>query len=543
MPLTHDEGEEVPALITSMPASVQQRRIAFGVVIFLSVVFAMVIPFASIHVARIDAFIPVVQTTICFADLITAVFLFAQYSIQPQRALLALAGGYIFSGLFAFLQTLDFPGAYSATGLLSGSPSGAAWFFSFWRIMFAVAVITYVLLKDAKETVSPLARFEPNKAIAITIACVLAVIAGLTWLVTAGSEYLPSLLANRTQQTSFNQDMAGVMWLLNAIALVLLFVRMRTILDLWLVVTVIVAFPDFSLSFFYPDLRYSVGWYIARSYALIASCMVLSVLFVETTMLYARLASAITLQRRERMHRLMSVDVATAAIAHEIRQPLGAISARCSAALRWLKRTPPDLEEVGACLTAMADSSDRANEIVESVRGLFKTTAQQKTMIEINHVVQQVLLMVENDLLVHRVTVSTEFQEGLPQIVADRTQLQQVILNLVKNAIEAMVTGHTAIKTLRLVTTQDGNSVVTLSVQDSGPGINPENGTRVFDPFFTTKPSGMGLGLSISQRIIEDFGGDLRLIKTGSNGCTFEITLPSVATSDNGGLTRTIAPA
>ena len=116
--------------------------------------------------------------------------------------------------------------------------------------------------------------------------------------------------------------------------------------------------------------------------------------------------------------------------------------------------------------------------------------------------------------------------------MADRTQLQQVILNLVKNAIEAMVAGRTTIKTLRLVTTQDGNSVVTLSVQDTGPGLNPENATHVFDPFFTTKPSGMGLGLSISQRIIEDHGGELRLTKTGSNGCTFEITLPSVATSD-----------
>ena len=110
--------------------------------------------------------------------------------------------------------------------------------------------------------------------------------------------------------------------------------------------------------------------------------------------------------------------------------------------------------------------------------------------------------------------------------MADRTQLQQVILNLVKNAIEAMVAGRTAIKTLRLVTTQDGNSVVSLSVQDTGPGITPENATHVFDPFFTTKSSGMGLGLSISQRIIEDHGGELRLTKTGSNGCTFEIALP-----------------
>jgi C4-dicarboxylate-specific signal transduction histidine kinase len=176
--------------------------------------------------------------------------------------------------------------------------------------------------------------------------------------------------------------------------------------------------------------------------------------------------------------------------------------------------------------------SDRANEIVESVRGLFKPTAQHKTMIEMNSIVRQVLKMVENDLHVHGVTVSTEFKDDLPQIMADRTQLQQVILNLIKNAIEAMADGRIAVKTLRLVTTQDGNSVVSLSVQDSGPGINPENGTQVFDPFFTTKSSGTGLGLSISRKIITDHGGDLRLTKTSSNGCTFEITLPSVATSE-----------
>jgi C4-dicarboxylate-specific signal transduction histidine kinase len=186
----------------------------------------------------------------------------------------------------------------------------------------------------------------------------------------------------------------------------------------------------------------------------------------------------------------------------------------------------------------MMDASGRANAVVDSTRELFKTTDHQMTQIEINRLARQVMRMVENDLHVNGVTVSTEFQEDLPQIKADRTLLQQVILNLVKNAIEAMAAGPTAIKTLRLVTTQDGNSGVSLSVHDSGPGITPENGTHVFDPFFTTKSSGTGLGLSISQRIIEDHGGKLRLIKTSSSGCTFEITLPSVATGDSGGLRR-----
>ena len=174
--------------------------------------------------------------------------------------------------------------------------------------------------------------------------------AGLTWLGTAGNGYLPSLYVGTAQQASSNQYLAGALWLLNAIALVLLLARKRTILDVWLAVTVLMALPDYSLAFFFSGLRFSLGWYTARSYALIASFTVLIVLLVETTMLYARLASAITLQRRERAHRLLSVDEATAAIAHEINQPLGAMSLNCDTALECLKATPPDLEELRSCL-------------------------------------------------------------------------------------------------------------------------------------------------------------------------------------------------
>jgi signal transduction histidine kinase len=532
------DGKEAPALIASMPASAQQRRAAFAVVVFLSVVFAIIIPFAPSQVARLDIFIPVVQSVICFADLITAIFLFAQYSIQPNRALLFLASGYIFSGSFAFLQTLDFPGAYSTTGLLGGRLSGAAWLFSFWHITFPLTVIAYVLLKDADET-GRYVEHEPTRIIASTVVGVLAVTAALTWLGTAGAEYLPSLFVDQTQETPFLQYLAGMMWVINAIALVMLLSRMRTILDVWLVVTVFVSLPDLSMSFFYTVVRYSVGWYTARSYALIASCTVLVVLLVETTMLYARLASAMTLQRRERAHRLMSVDEATAAIAHEIKQPLGAMSLNCDAALECLKTTPLDLEELRSCLTDVKNDNSRVDEVVAGVRSLFKTTTRQRTIIEINRLVREVLRMVANDLHVHGVSVSTELQD-VPQIMGDATQLQQVILNLIKNAIEALASGS-AVKAIRLVTAHDGNSLVSLYVQDSGPGITPKSEIKIFDPFFTTKTSGMGLGLSLSRRIIENHGGDLRLVETGPKGCTFEIVLPSVATG--GSFKPTIAAA
>ena len=432
----------------------------------------------------------------------------------------------MFSGLFAFLQTLDFPGAYSATGLLSHGPSGAAWLFSFWHITFPLAVIAYVALKDANEPAEPLLKLEPGRAIAITIACVFAVTAGLTWL--SSADYLPALFVDLTRQALFTQYLAGAMWLLSAIAFVLLFARRRTILDIWLAVAVFVSLPDLGLSSLFPVVRYSVGWYTARSYALIASCTVLAVLLAETTMLYARLAGAIMLQRRESAHRLLTVDAATAAIAHELSQPLGAISLNSSAALISLESNPPDLEEARACLTANINDTERANEIVGSIRALFKMVSRKKTTVEVNHLVWQALRMAENDLTAHGVSVSTHFREGLPPLLADSIQLQHVFLNIIKNGIEAMAAGATVAKEIQLVTGQLDNSIVCISVHDSGPGIASENETNIFDPFFTTKSSGLGLGLSISRKIIEDHGGNLRLTQSGANGCIFEITLPSV---------------
>ena len=534
--------DEFPLIIAAMPASKQERRVALAIILILALVFIIIAPFASVKLPRVDAFVPTLQTVLCVTDLITAALLFSLYSIQPLPGLLALASGYILSGLFAFLQTLAFPGAYSPSGLIGDPLSSAPYLFFLWHIAFPLAVTVYALSDDRARADDLLGR-STKATIAITIACTLVITAGLTWSVTAGARYLPSLFVDQMRQAPITSYIAGAIWILSAAALVLLYLRKRTSLAVWLMVTLFATLPDLTLTTVLTTVRFTLGWYTARSYALIAGCTVLIVLLAQTVWLYARVARTTVLLRRERANRLISVDAATASVAHEMSQPLSAIALNISSALLFLKKKPPNLEEVHACLTAMAGESDHANEIVKSIRKLFKTTAHQMAQIEVNHLVQQVLMMVENDLHAQGVTVSTEFQEDLAQITGDPTLLQQVILNLVKNAIEAMGAVPTTIKTLRLVTTQDGNSIVSLSVQDSGPGITPENGTHVFDPFFTTKSSGTGLGLSISRKIIEDHGGELRLTKTSSNGCTFEITLPSLATSDSRGPRRTIAAA
>jgi signal transduction histidine kinase len=513
-------------VIATMPATGRHRTIAVGVIVFLTVAAVAIAPFASIQVAQIDAFIPVLQTVLSVADLITATLLFAQFSIQPQRALLALASGYIFSGSFAFLQTLAFPGAYAPDGLIGDTLNTPGWLFVLWHTTFPTAILVYALSKEA-DGVAALQGRSTMTVIGITIACVLAVTAGLTWIVTAKAEFLPSLYtANLTLQTRFANQINVALWLWGATALAVLLARRRTILDLWLMVTLLAWMPNFLVAAIASSVRFSIGWYAARCFVLIGSCMLLSVLLIETTFLYSRLASAVILQRRERANRLLSVEAVTAAIAHELRTPLGAIALNASTALSQLRSNPPEIEEMDEILTDIETDSLRAGAIISSIRELSKNATDGRALTRVEDVARLVLKLLRHDLQINEVSVATEFHGDLPEVYLDGTQLQQVLLNLVKNAIDAMRSVAPETRRLRLTTGFEGRSTVWLSVQDSGPGIAVEDRERIFDPFFTTKSGGMGLGLAICFTVVENHGGKLRLVQSDSEGTTFELAIP-----------------
>jgi PAS domain S-box-containing protein len=294
--------DDFPVVITSMPANARHYKIAYGGVIILVAVATIVMPFANIPLPRVNAFTPVIQTVFCGADLLTATLLFAHYWVQPQRALLALASGFLSSGLFAFLQTLAFPDAYGA-GVLIGDQSSAGWLFLFWHTVLPLAVIVYALSKDAGHAVQWPGR-STGVTIAITIACVVMATAGLSWIATAGAKYLPTLYETATEQAPFARVVAGYLTLLTAVALALLFVRRHTILDQWLIVTLLAWLLHFLVTVTFTVVRFSLGWYMARVYALFAGSSLLFVLLTETLFLYARLANAVVLLRRERADRL-----------------------------------------------------------------------------------------------------------------------------------------------------------------------------------------------------------------------------------------------
>jgi signal transduction histidine kinase len=519
------EGRDFPLVIATMPATDGQRAVAVGLIILLIVAAAVIAPFAGIQLPQVNAFIPVLQTVVSVVDFITATLLFAQFSIQPQRALLALASGYIFSSSFAFLQTLAFPGAYAPGGLI-GDANTAAWMFVLWHTTFPTAVLAYALSKDATG-VSTLPSRSTRTSIGTTVVCVLALIAGLTWIVTAKTEYLPSFYTTDVRlQTRFGNQVNLALWLWDTTALAALFARRRTILDLWLMVTLLAWMPNFLVAALSSSVRFSIGWYAARCFVLIGSCMLLSVLLVETMFLYSRLASAIILQRRERTDRLLGVDAVTAAVAHELRTPLGAIALNASTALSKLRSSPPEMEEMDDILSDIEAESHHAGAIISSLRELSKKTTDRTALTRVEDVARLALRLLQHNLQINEVSVATEFEDNLPAVHIDDTQLQQVLLNLVKNAIDAMESTAPEARRLRLTTSVGGHSTVLLSVQDSGPGIPVEDRQRIFDPFFTTKSGGMGLGLAICSTVVERHGGKLRLVKSDSDGSIFELAIP-----------------
>ena len=521
-------------VIATTPINERERRIALGVFITLLSINLIVAPFAETPLTHFDAFVPVLQTVMCFVDLLTAFLLFGQYSIFPKRALLAIASAYVFSGVFAFIQTLSFPGAYSAAGLIGDELNSANWLFVAWHTTFPLGVIVYTFSKDAKEPATP-AGGSTTVTIIITLACVAVGIVLLTWLALAGSANLPSMyLSTNNWQTDFSTSANVFLWALSFVAVVLLFLRRRTILDLWLMVTLCAWWPHFIVSIFVRAVRFSLGWYTARSLALVASSTLLCVLLAETTVLYRRLARSVILLRRERTDRLMSVEAATAAMAHEITQPLAGIDAACAAGLNWVKRTPPNLEKIAASLALAQKSSRQAEDLISSIRALFKERGRQRAMIQLNEVICEALTLALHDTQLDQVLVTTKFHANMPPILADRTQLQQVFLNVIRNAIEAMRFVSPSKRRIYIVTDMNKKASVSAYIQDTGPGIAPEDRGKIFHPFYTTKSSGMGLGLAICRTIVEGHGGLLQLVRTDSNGSTFEVSFPIATTSPSG---------
>jgi C4-dicarboxylate-specific signal transduction histidine kinase len=226
-------------------------------------------------------------------------------------------------------------------------------------------------------------------------------------------------------------------------------------------------------------------------------------------------------------NRVATMGQLTASIAHEIKQPIATARNNAAAALRFLDKSPPDVAEVREALTCIMDDTDRTSDVVDRIGSLIKKTPPRKEVVDLNAAILEVTALTHGEAVKTGVTVGTQLAGELPHIQGDRVQLQQVMLNLIVNAIQSMRGVEGGNRELHISTVVIEPAGVCVAVRDTGQGLRPESLPHLFEPFYTTKPEGMGMGLSISRSIIEAHGGRLWATSCEPRGALFQFTIPA----------------
>ena len=262
---------------------------------------------------------------------------------------------------------------------------------------------------------------------------------------------------------------------------------------------------------------------------------------VERTSDLQRTSEALREAQAELAHvnRVTTMGQLAASISHEVIQPMTAGITHARAALNWLRAEPPELDEVQRALTGVIEAGKRATDILTRIRAMFKKTPPRKEPSDVNEAILGLVTLTRGEALKNGVSVETRLGDDVPLIQADRVQLQQVILNLIMNAVEAMSGVSQGSRELLITTQKDASGGILVAVQDSGPGLSSESCERVFDAFYTTKADGTGMGLSICRSIVEQYGGRIWASRKAGPGATIQFTLPVEGTAHEAALPGT----
>src|SRR5688572_27781460 len=433
--------EEPAFVLSDMPPSPAQKRLALGIVLGLMGALYLVIgPFGGMQLGEVHAFVAVYTTAMFVTDTITAILLFAQFSILRSRAILVIASGYLFTALLIIPYLLAFPGVLAPEGVVGGLQT-TAHLYLLWHCGFPLFVIGYALAKD-EGAGRRYSHQEVRPAIARSVAWTALAAAVLAFLCIRGIAPLPRIMVDRSAFVPEWPYVVGApIVLLCAAALVVLWLRRRSVLDLFLMVVLCAYIIEIPPHYYPFPARFSTGWYAVRITSLISSSIVLVVLLYEITALYGSLLGAVLRQRREREARLMTGDAVAASIAHEVRQPLTAMVTTADAGLRFLDRTAPNVDKAMQALRNIVADGHRAAAVVASIRANFRTDVQERTSFDVNELIQEALALGRGDLQQHGILVETQSNKQLPEIRGNRVQLQQVLLNLIMNAIDGMAAG------------------------------------------------------------------------------------------------------
>ena len=506
-------------LLYRVPANPMQIRVASGVALALLLAFAVGLFLVRLPLPHLDAFFPIVMALLVMAAAITATLLFAQGWVMASIPLCVLAAGYLFTALAATARSLTFPGLFAPNGLLGAEFDSTIWLYLAAHTGLSLAIIAYARL--GRVTGPRPAPPSPHRGFALSLyfAVPIAAAAILTLVATAGAPWLPDLIVSPTEWAPVVYVVVVPVLFLAAAALAMVWLEMRSVLDLWLLLVLWGMFLETILLVLATG-RFTVGWYLGNGMGLLSGLFVLFSLLAESNKLYAQTVQQLVAQMQEHENRFLIRDVIASSIAHELRQPLSVILLDAHVA----RQSPPGgNEEMAELLDEITASGIRANHIIDSTRAIFDRQDGEKHMTDLPALLRSSLALVTAGARAQNVAIDLAVEDQPKPVALNWLQMQQALANLFQNAIEALteVSAHRRL----VVRCKSDDKGVTIRIEDNGPGIVKPDKDRIFDAFFTTRRDGTGMGLSIARSVVEGHHGWIG-VEDLAPGTAFVIHLP-----------------
>jgi signal transduction histidine kinase/ActR/RegA family two-component response regulator len=515
------------AFISSTPAGRGEWLFATLFLVALFAAFLAAVQYVRVPLAAVPSFIPAYESALFISDLITAV-LFLNHFIQVRAlAILALAAGYLFDALMIIPHVLTFPGVFTETGLLGAGTQSTAWLYHFWHGGFPLFMLAYAYLRTRE---APVGAVEGRLGwiVAATIAGVVALVCALALLATAGEHLLPVTIRDGDYTVGVAKGIAPTYWAITLLALVALWRRNATILDLWLMVVMGAWLMDIGLSAIIGAHRYDLGFYAGRIYGLIAASVVLIALLLE--MAHERRSMARQLVQTQKME---AVGQLTGGIAHDFNNLLAGVIGNLELAIDQAG----DRADLKAVLDDALQSALRGADLIKRLLAFSRIQPLQLRSLDLGTAIDKMLTLLRSSLG-EQVSIDVIMPEELWPVHVDQAELENTVLNLCINARDAMSgSGRITIEATNFVLESWFAKVypelklgeyVVLSINDTGAGMPPEVIARAFEPFYTTKETGKGsgLGLSMVHGYMAQSGGAAKIYSEVGVGTTISLYFP-----------------
>jgi signal transduction histidine kinase len=528
-----------------IPASREARRWALAICLALFGGFCAFVPFVRIPLPRLEAFIPIYDSTLALNNLVTAGLLLVGFSRSRVRAVLVLAGGYLFTALMALPHMVAFPGLFASDGLLGAGPQTSAWLNVFRQGGFPLFVIGYVLFKSREVVTVQSPTATPADVVPITTTGAVAAVCLLTLLATVGRQLLPRIVDGNGYTTAMMAVSVPVL-AFGLVALAILVSRPPySILDLWLMVVLCAWVFGIALSMVINTGRFDIGFYAGRLYGLFAASVVPIVFLVEAGRVYGRLdeARALAEQRnadlahsREELaqaQRLEAIGQLTGGVAHDFNNLLTVVIGN----LELISRARGDPQKVERLAQSAMIAARRGEHLIRQLLTYARRQINHPQTVDLNHLITNTQNLMRG-VIGERIEVVSRLSPALVPVQVDPAQFETAILNLAINSRDAMAEGGRITIETSNVTVDAQHSAadpevtpgpyVMIAVSDSGAGMTPAVQARAFDPFFTTKEVGKGSGLGLSQvyGFAKTAGGHVKIYSEIGIGTTVKLYLP-----------------